>query len=162
MPSDNRFFLTTFGGGTDTQGVACRGFPIADGSWYYAADSQRWPCGTKLRITNPANGRTVIAQVADEGPALYVEQRAGGSVLDASPLVSEHLFDSASSGWEDHRGVYVQVADPSTPLGPDISGVQAGPPVVTAGTAGLVFAAAIAVAATFWWRARKAKEPVLP
>ena len=91
---------------------------IADGSWYYAADNQRWPCGTKLLVTNPANGLSCIAQVADQGPAAWVEANAGGPVLDASPMVAQYLFGTTSSGWSDHRTVVVTVADPSSPLGP--------------------------------------------
>ncbi len=115
VPDDKRYYLTSFGGGSDTQGMACGG--TADGTWYYLADSWRFPCGTKVRITNPANGKSVVAQVADVGPNVCVEQAAGLPVLDASPLVSQALFGSSSSGWADRRLVIGEVVDASTPLG---------------------------------------------
>lgn len=118
IPSDGRYYLTSFGGGSDTQGVACHGMPSADGTWYYLADKDRFGCGTKVRITNPANQRAVVAQVIDVGPNVCVEQAGGMPVIDASPLVSQYLFDSGSSGWADRRVVLADVVDPSTPLGP--------------------------------------------
>lgn len=157
IPSDGRFYLTSFGGGSDTQNVACHGAHIADGTWYYAADSQRWPCGTKLRVTNPANGRTVIVQVADAGPALWVEQAAGGMpILDASPLVSQALFGSASSGYEDHRVVVVEVADPSTPLGS--SDTQA---VSSSGSAKVVLAIGVLAAIGLWLVREPKAKPLM-
>jgi hypothetical protein len=114
--SDAAYFLTTFGGGADAQSTACGS--MADGTWFYTADSWRWPCGTKLLITNPSNGRSAVAQVADVGPNVCVEQAAGGPVIDASPLVAQHLFGTSSLGWSSRSRVVVNVADPSTPLGP--------------------------------------------
>jgi hypothetical protein len=116
IPSDGMYYLTTFGGGSDTQGMACGG--TADGTWYYLADRDRFGCGAKVQITNLANGNSVVAQVADIGPNVCVEQAAGLPVIDASPMVSQHLFGNSSSGWEDHRSVLAQVVDPSTPTGP--------------------------------------------
>lgn len=119
IPGDNVFFLTSFGGGSDTQPVACGG-PIADGSWWYAAGATyRWPCGTKLIVTNPASNVSCIVKVVDVGPNICVEQAAGGPVLDASPLVARLLFGTSSQGWEDHARVVVNVApDQSVFLGP--------------------------------------------
>jgi hypothetical protein len=118
IPADNQFFLTSFGGGSDTQPVACGG-PIADGSWWYSTSSYRWPCGTKLVVTNPANNRSVVVQVADVGPAKWVEDRAGGPVLDASPLVAQYLFGHSSEGYADHARVIVNIApDQGVFLGP--------------------------------------------
>lgn len=117
IPQDNRYYLTTFGGGTDTQGMSCGG--TADGSWYYLADASRWPCGTKIRIS--ANGQSCIAQVADIGPNVCVEQAAGMPVIDASPVVAQYLFGTPSLGWSSRQVVTATIADPSLPLGPDAS-----------------------------------------
>jgi hypothetical protein len=116
QPSDGRYVMTTFGGGSDTQPVACGGRD-ADGMWYYAADRQRFGCGTHLKVENPANGACVILQVADAGPDICVEQAAGKPVLDVSPLASQHLFGTSGSGWSDGRIVHVTVTSEST-LGP--------------------------------------------
>jgi hypothetical protein len=125
VPADGRFVLTSFGGGSDTQSMACGG--TADGTWYYTADHQRWPCGTLLQITNPTNGLSVVAQVADSGPDICIEQAAGMPALDASPTVSQYLFNDQNSGVEDHRIVQVTVIDDqSTPLGPTTAPTQAG------------------------------------
>lgn len=118
IPADNVYFLTSFGGGSDTQPMACGG-PIADGSWWYCADKSRYPCGTLLLVTNPLNSRSCIVKVADYGPNICVEQAGGGPVLDASPLVSQYLFNRSGSGYEDHARVVVNIApDQSALLGP--------------------------------------------
>lgn len=121
IPPDNLYFLTTFGGGSESQSMSCPNMPPADGTWYYAADRSRFGCGARILISNPANGRSVVAIVADYGPNICVEQAAGKPVLDASPMVSRHLFGSDSSGWSSRNLVQVTVVDPSTPLGPTSS-----------------------------------------
>lgn len=141
IPDDHRYYITTFGGGADTQNVACGG-PIADGSWYYLADKDRFRCGTHVRITDPASGRSVVAKVADVGPARWVERNAGGPIIDASPLVLRYLF-GRMYGWSDRVVVIAESVDPSTPLGPS-SGQGPGPSVLTAVTL-------IAMAAGAWW-----------
>jgi len=117
QPSDNLYVMTSFGGGSDTQSTACGG-RLADGQWYYAADRQRFGCGTHLRVTNPANGSCVVLQVADAGPDLCVEEAAGRPALDATPLAAMDLFGAGSLGWSDGRVVQVVVGDPQEPLGP--------------------------------------------
>src|SRR5512140_2592104 len=44
IPGDGKYYVTTFGGGADTQPLACGG--TADGTWAYVADSARFGCGT--------------------------------------------------------------------------------------------------------------------
>ncbi len=73
VPSDGQFYVTTFGGGSDTQRMACGG--SADGRWLYIADSWRFGCGARVRVTNPTTGRWCVAQVADVGPNICVERR---------------------------------------------------------------------------------------
>ena len=86
IPSDNTYFITSFGGGVDTQRMACTG--IADGRWMYIADSWRFGCRARVRVTNPRTGRWCIAQVADVGPNICVEQAAGRPIIDASPVIT--------------------------------------------------------------------------
>ena len=49
--------------------------------------------------------------------ACSVENAAGGPIIDASPLVSEHLFGTSSAGWSDHFAIEVTVVAATTPLG---------------------------------------------
>ena len=112
LPEDNLFYLTSFSG----EGMACGGY--ADGAWYYTTSWVRWYCDARLSFTNPDTGACVVVQVADAGPAAWVEESAGMPIVDASPLVCRDLFDSGSCGWSDRFVVEVhQVAD-DTPLGP--------------------------------------------
>ena len=114
IPADNLYVLTSFTGG---EGMACGG--NADGTWYYSTSWVRWYCDARLRITNPESGDCVVVQVADAGPASWVEDDAGMPIIDASPLVCEGLFDSSSCGWSDGFVIEaVQVSD-DTPLGPE-------------------------------------------
>jgi hypothetical protein len=117
IPSDHLYVLTSFGGGSDTQPVACGGRQ-ADGMWWYAADRQRFGCGTHLKVENPQNGACVVLQVADAGPDICVEEAAAKPVLDATPMVASALFNVGSAGWSDGRVVRVTVVDSSTALGP--------------------------------------------
>lgn len=140
IPADNLYYLTSFGGGSDTQPVACAGMPPADGSWYYVADSSRFGCGTRILISNPSTGKSVVAVVADYGPNICVEQAGGKPVIDASPLVSRYLFGSDSSGYIDRRLVQATVVDPSTPLGP-AGGLTLGAGIIALILAGMTGAA---------------------
>jgi hypothetical protein len=68
-------------------------------------------------VTNPANGRAVIAVALDVGPSCAVESTVQKAVLDASGRVNRELF-SADQGLVDRALVHVVEVDPSTPLGP--------------------------------------------
>jgi hypothetical protein len=114
IPSNGLYDLTTFGGPGDSQPVACGG-STEDGTWWYAASSQRFGCGARLRIE--ANGKCVVAQVADYGPDACVERAAGRPIIDASPLVSRALFNEGELGWSDRAGIEVTEVAKSTPLG---------------------------------------------
>ncbi len=131
-PSDGVYYLTTFGGGSDTQPMACGG--TADGTWAYVADEARFGCGAKLQVT--ANGMSCVVQVADCGPNQCVEQAAANSgctthqpVLDASPLIAEYLFGMESTGWSDALAVKVVELESSAAIGcPSPGGADAGAP----------------------------------
>lgn len=112
------FYLTSYNDGTTP---ACGGKTI-DGAWYYSTGASRFGCNTKLRLE--ANGKCVVVAVVDNGPASWVEanaaQKCGGSgqIIDASPLVAQHLFGTSSAGWSDCYGIQVSTVASSTATGP--------------------------------------------
>lgn len=118
VPRDQGYDLTTFGGPGDEQPVACAGQPMADGTWYYAANAQRFSCGTYIRLVDPARARCVIVQVADVGPNACVEEAGARPIWDVSPLASQHLFGVSSAGWSEHRAVIGAPVGSDNALGP--------------------------------------------
>lgn len=125
IPESGVYVLTTFGGPTEPQPLACGGHSKS-GSWYYAASRQRYGCGSRVAIS--ANGKCVVAQTDDYGPDVCVEKAAGYPIMDVSPLVSKHLFGSKSLGWSDKKKVVVEEVDPETPLGPCATAAPPPPP----------------------------------
>ena len=117
LPEDQHYELTTFGGGTDTQPVACGG-PVADGTWYYAANRQRFTCGQRVRLVTPARDRCVIVEVADLGPNSCVEEAGGAPIWDVSPLASSELLGLTSVGYSDHEAVLGAPVGNTNALGP--------------------------------------------
>ena len=111
IPGDNVYYVTTFTGG----GMACG--KKASGDWAYIAGTQRWGCGARVAVKNPANGKQCITEVADCGPNKCVEQAAGKAIIDASPFITKYLFGITSSGWSEHRKVVATKVSSSTPLG---------------------------------------------
>jgi MYXO-CTERM domain-containing protein len=63
-------------------------------------------------------------EVVDNGPAGWVEQQAAakcggtGYIIDASPLVTKHLFGLGCAGWSDCKAIQVRPVAKSTPTGP--------------------------------------------
>jgi hypothetical protein len=114
IPSNGVYYMTTFGGGADTQPMACGG--TADGKGYYAASRQRYGCGAKLQVE--ANGKCVVLAAMDYGPDVCVESAAGGPILDMSPAASKILWNVSGAGWSDRLKVDVTEVPSSTPLGP--------------------------------------------
>eukprot|EP01132_Coremiostelium_polycephalum_P003942 gene3942-4924_t len=108
----NSYYLTSF---CDSE-VACGSAPSC--SSYFTADSQRFGCGKYLNICS-GNG-CVKAKVVDAGPNIWVEQKAGRAIIDASPPVCRDLFGSSSCGWSDRYSITAVVASSldSRPLGP--------------------------------------------
>ena len=84
---------------------------------WYTADSGRFGCLARVRITNPKTGKAVVAVVLDAGPSCTVEDHVSKGVLDASGRVDVQLFGSGQ-GWSDKALVHVVEVDSSTPLGP--------------------------------------------
>lgn len=117
-PADQAYDLTTFGGPGDEQPVACAGAPDADGTWYYAASSQRFSCGQKIRIVDEARTSCVVVEVADLGPNICVEEAGEMPIWDVSPLAATQLFGVTSVGWSEHRLVRGAPVDNRHALGP--------------------------------------------
>ncbi len=84
---------------------------------WFTADGARFGCLARLRVTNPANGKTVIAVALDYGPGCPGERGVNKAVLDASGRVDLYLF-GGDQGATDRSLVHVVEVDPSTPLGP--------------------------------------------
>jgi Bacterial SH3 domain len=85
---------------------------------WYVADAGRFGCLQRLRVTNPANGRSVIAIALDYGPACWVERSVSHGVLDASGAINRALFGS-DLGVSDRTAVTVEAVSSDTPLGPE-------------------------------------------
>ena len=117
-PADQTYDLTTFGGPGDEQAVACAGAARADGTWYYAANSQRFACGQRVRLVDEARTACVIVEVADLGPNSCVEEAGQMPIWDVSPLAAQELFGVGSAGWSEHRQVRGAPVDNRNPLGP--------------------------------------------
>lgn len=84
---------------------------------WYTADGARFGCLARLRVTNPANGKAVIALALDFGPGCSGENKVNHAVLDASGMVDDYLF-GGPEGSSDMATVHVVQVDDSYPLGP--------------------------------------------
>jgi hypothetical protein len=84
---------------------------------WFSADKNRFGCASKIRVTNPDNGRSAVLMVIDAGPACWVEDEAGTGVLDMSYRATEYLFGE-SLGVVDNEKVHVVEVSADTPLGP--------------------------------------------
>ena len=84
---------------------------------WFTADGGRFGCLARLKVTNPKNGKAVIAVVLDYGPACWVEQEVSKPLLDASSRVNRQLFGE-DHGATDKALVHVIEVDDTTPLGP--------------------------------------------
>ena len=131
IPASGDYYLTSFGFSPSDDGTMSCGEKTLHGSWYYAASRQRYGCGAHIRIE--ANGKCVVAETDDYGPDVCVENAAGRAIIDASPLVSEHLFGSQSAGWSDRYPVHVTLVSKATALGPCDGGGPPPPPPPSAG-----------------------------
>ena len=118
IPLQQRYELTTFGGPGDEQPTHCEAAPDADNTWYYAANEQRFGCGTRARLVDDARRKCVIVEVADLGPNICVEEASAAPTWDVAPLVSMELFGARQAGWSEHRKVLGAPVAPDTPLGP--------------------------------------------
>jgi hypothetical protein len=124
-PAPWTYVLTTYGGPSDPSAylhsVACGG-KKPDGAWWYSTGAWSFGCFSRLELR--ANGKCVVVKVVDNGPAGWVEakakQRCGGNgyIIDASPLVSKHLFGTSGAGWSDCKQIQVRPVAGNTQTGP--------------------------------------------
>jgi hypothetical protein len=137
------YFVTSFGCWVDSSGNAhgdsgdnclpaclsqARAAGLCKSSWsgktceqqlnWYTADSGRFGCLQRLRITNPSNGKQVIAITLDAGPACWVEAKVSKEILDVSGAVATYLFGTTAIGPTERKLVHVVEVGSSVPLGP--------------------------------------------
>lgn len=86
-------------------------------TWFVAGAGGRFQCLDRVRVTNPANGKSVIAIVLDEGPNCVLERRAGKPLFSVSGRVAVALFGSTTVG--DDAEVEVTSVPASTSEGPE-------------------------------------------
>jgi hypothetical protein len=81
--------------------------------YFYTAGAQRFGCDAYLRVSNPQNGRCIVAFADDGGPGSRWEDaaHAGRRVLDASPAL-EFYLGVHNLGWKKGDLVYVEWAQP--------------------------------------------------
>jgi hypothetical protein len=93
---------------------------------WYSVGGASYGCGARLQVTNPANGKSVIVMVLDNGPNCSVENDANFWVLDVSYPTIMYLFGS-EEGWGDHALIDAVEVSRSMPLGP-VTGSSPPPP----------------------------------
>ncbi|MBM4354343.1 MAG: hypothetical protein FJ109_11205, partial [Deltaproteobacteria bacterium] len=90
-----------------------------DGTWWYSTEQQIFGCGAKLEIRH--GNKCVVVQVADNGPASWVESNAAGKcggnghIIDTSPLVADYF--GGGCGWSQCFWVDVRPVAKSMPQG---------------------------------------------
>jgi len=63
-------------------------------------------CGSTISCCCNRNGKCSNLKVIDGGPACYVENNAGGPVIDASYSMCQSCTGSTSCGWSDHVPIH--------------------------------------------------------
>jgi hypothetical protein len=118
--------LTCYGGCSEPHydpsacggGTACCSRCI-DGSWWYSTEQRNFGCGAKLELRR--GDRCVIVEVADNGPADWVEDNAAsrcggeGHIIDTSPLVNDYF--GGGCGWSECFMVDVRPVAEDLPQG---------------------------------------------
>jgi len=118
--------LTCYGGCAPPHydSTACNGSTACcshciDGTWWYSTEQTIFGCGAKLEIRR--GDRCCVVEVADNGPADFVEDNAASrcgtsEIIDASPLVHDYL--GGGCGWSECFRVDVRPMPRDTPTGP--------------------------------------------
>jgi hypothetical protein len=94
IPSDNVYYLTSFCDQTTSCGKSC-----GNCTWGYAADRQRFGCGSVISCTN--SGKSINLEVIDYGPDCTLEKKSGKPIIDASYSACKLFTGSTSCGWSD-------------------------------------------------------------
>lgn len=139
-PTDSRYYITSFGCWTDSKGnergdgadnchpsceAEARSICGNGKSWddcerairWYTADSDRFGCGARLKVTNPKNGKSVIVASIDRGPNCSIEKQVQHAVLDLSYEASIYLHGEQKNAKE-RAAVVVETVSSNTKLGP--------------------------------------------
>ncbi len=86
---------------------------------WFAADADRYGCGTRIQVTNCVNGKSVVLTTLDKGPnCKSVEQKYKAPVLDMSHDAMVYLFDGKTYGGGDLKRVVVETVSVTAKLGP--------------------------------------------
>ena len=136
--SAGSYYTTSFGCWVDSQGrrhgdsddncipycplssIGCSGLSGPECEYrlnWFIAGSDRFGCGTKLRLRAPHNGKEIVVISIDKGPSCSIERRVGHWVIDMSTAASHYLFGGETAAHE-RREVIVELAPSSAPLGP--------------------------------------------
>lgn len=89
---------------------------------WFAANMDQYGCGTKLKVTNPANGKAAVVIVYDKGPNCSEVLKFGGLILDLSYPATSYL------GVGNYEKVHAEIVDSSTKLGPTDGSSGTSPP----------------------------------
>jgi hypothetical protein len=106
---------TTTAGCTDNVGTSASIACERAVNWFSTGGSA-FGMGTRLQLTRPDTGASVVVFVIDNGPACYREQQFGGYALDISYPAIIALYGE-EEGVSDRATVTVTVVPSSTPLG---------------------------------------------
>jgi len=99
IPSDGSYYLTSF---CDSS-VACGG-SCGNCKGWYATSAMRFGCNKQLKCSKSGYD-SVTLKVIDSGPACWVEEKAGRSIIDASYSTCQHFAGSNSCGWSDRISI---------------------------------------------------------
>jgi len=84
---------------------------------WFTAGERRWGCGTRLQVTNPANGKSVVVMVIDRGPSCAIEKQVSFWAADLSYPTTAYLFGE-EKGIKEKAVVEVEIVAAGTTLGP--------------------------------------------
>ena len=88
-PEDRAAVAQVFQGKASWYGAKFQGRPTASGEPFdmngMTAAHRTLPFGTKVRVINPSNGRSVVVRVNDRGPF------SGGRIIDLSRRAAEEI-----------------------------------------------------------------------
>ena len=102
---------------------------------WFSTGGSAFGLGTRLRLTRPDTGVSVVVFVIDNGPACFREQQFGGYALDISYPAIMALYGQ-EEGVSDRAVVEVTVLASNAPLGPDTGSAPAGPVIAAVPEAG--------------------------